>query len=240
MNGGLDTVSIIAYNYTMNNNRLPEEENRVRLDDPEAHIMVDGRRQLHLTKAERKALKRRQIIEGAVALYLNLETRRTNQEMAAELGISTKTLKILTKDPMFIELYNENFIELGHDPRLKAIKSGLTDLLPGAFEQLARIIDDPNGVPWNIRKWAIGKIIELNGITPPSDIQASDRKELADFLKERSLSMTQVNINLPPGYNEALTRIEAGDVIEGQFSQVQNDQEQNYPLDNAKDDPDNK
>lgn len=215
----VDIVCCLGYNGIMNNQRLPEEDNRIRLDNPDDHKMVDGRRQLHLTKAERKALRRRQLIEGAIALYLNLEGRRTNQEIADELGVSAKTLKLLTKDPMFIDLYNEHFIELGHDPRLKAIKAGLTNLLPAAFEQLSAIVENPQGVPWPVRKWAIAKIIELNGIEPPKDIQSSDRKELADFLKERSINLTQVNINLPAEYNQALDLVESGKIVEGQFSE---------------------
>ncbi len=74
-------------------------------------------RRISLRKSERNALALQEIMEGAVARFLDLERDRSWPQVAEELGISLHQLKELVKTPEFVELYNTPFAELGHDPR---------------------------------------------------------------------------------------------------------------------------
>ena len=175
---------------------------------------ADGRRRINLTRAERFELVERERVEAAVALFLDITVHRTTQEIADELGISRKQLKKLTQRDDFIALYNEHFIELGHDPRLQAIKSGIADLLPIAFEELQKLLVGPNTSP-SVRRKAIMDIFDLNGVKP-ADPKGSNKRELAEYLKEvgAQVTLNQFNFQIPQDYDQALNDLEEGIVDE--------------------------
>lgn len=166
------------------------------------------RRRLRLNRHEKEALTQHQLVEGAVSLYLNLEDSLTRQQMADELGVTIRQFKDITHSDEFKIAYEKHFEELGHDPRLKATKAGLVDLLPTAFRQLKSLLET-NTTPPTVLMKAIDKVFELNGIRP-STPQVSDRKQLAEFLGKHNLNLTQFNIYPPSEYPQALE-----DVVEG-------------------------
>jgi len=172
---------------------------------------VDGKRKLMLTQAERNVLTEHQLIERAVGLYLDLEEARSQREIAAELGITVQQLKYLTQSEEFKAVYEEYFSELGHDPRLKATRAGLVDLLPLAYTRFQGLLESTN-TPATVLLKAIDKVWELNGVRPQAG-KVSDRKELAEFLGESNVTLTQININTPNDYEEALSNVIEGIVV---------------------------
>lgn len=171
---------------------------------------ADGKRKLMLTQAERAALAQNQLIERAVSFYLDLDEARSQREIANELGLTVRQLKYLTQSEEFKETYEDYFSELGHDPRLKATRAGMTDLLPLAYSRFLGLLES-NNTPATVLMKAIEKVFELNGVRPQQS-QVSDRKELAEFLGRSGLQLTQININVPEEYEEAL-----GEVVEGRL-----------------------
>jgi hypothetical protein len=105
-------------------------------------LRKDGRRKLSLSIPEKTALKRSQLVERAVALFLDLENDTTWQQRADTLGITLIALRDLTKDDDFIACWNEHFVELGHDPRLRATQAGFVDLLSPSMRRLKAILID--------------------------------------------------------------------------------------------------
>ena len=181
---------------------------------------TDGRRRIRLNQQEREDLLERQQIERAVSMFLDLERAYSWREISQELGISIRQLKDLTKSEQFNEVYNEHFIELGHDPRLKASQAAITDLLTTAVNQLKTLLVGPD-TPASVRYNAIVKVLELNGISPQKG-GASDKQQLANFLREAGVSLTQNNVqnnlvvNVPDEYRQGIRQYE--DAIEGEFS----------------------
>lgn len=177
---------------------------------------ADGRRRINLTARERRDLVQHEMIEAAVALFLDITTHRTTAQIAEELGISRKQLKTITNKEEFIELYNEHFIELGHDPRLHAVRAGLADLLQPAFTALSGLITD-DSTPKSVLRRAVMDILELNGIKP-QDPKGSNKRELAEFLKDAgaAIQLNQFNFTIPQEYDDAL-----GDVIEGVIEEIE-------------------
>lgn len=173
---------------------------------------ADGKRRLMLTQAERSALITNQLIERAVGLYLDLEDARSQREIAQELNLTVKQLKYMTQSEEFKAIYDEYFSELGHDPRLKATRAGLVDLLPLAYTRFRGLLDDTT-TPATVMLKAVEKVFELNGVKPQAS-KVSDRKELAEFLGGRDLNLTQINIdNLNVSDDNAQALL---DVVEGQ------------------------
>lgn len=170
---------------------------------------VDGKRKLMLTQSERDVLTEHQTIERAVTLYLDLEEAKSQREIAQELGMTVKQLKYMTQSEEFKIIYEDYFSELGHDPRLKATRAGLVDLLPLAHARFRGLLESTT-TPATVLLKAVEKVLELNGVKPQAS-KISDRKELAEFLDGNSLNLTQINITVPDQYDEAL-----GDVIAGQ------------------------
>jgi len=188
------------------------------------HQTADGRRRIQLTTQEREDLAESRLIEGAVALYLNLDDRLTNAQIAEQLGITPKQLKRLTNTELFARVYNDHFIELGHDPRLKAVRSAMTDLLPDAYNQMKELLTDRD-TPAGTRHRLIMDIFKLCGIRP-SDPQVSDKRELAEFLKEQNINIQELHVhNIPQDYRVALERAQEGEVeeyevFEGEVTEV--------------------
>ena len=170
----------------------------------EERVDVDGRRQLSLTRMERYALKRQQLAERAAMLFLDLETRRSWPQMAEELGISVHALKDLVKTREFDEAYNLLFPEIGHDPRFRAARGALSDLVPTAVLKLQEMLDDPTTPKSTLLK-VIERILELNQVDNRG--MQSDRLELMEFLKGMG-GVTIENVNIiPPEYVKELQRI---------------------------------
>ena len=173
----------------------------------EERVDVDGRRQLSLTRMERYALKRQQLAERAAMLFLDLETRRSWPQMAEELGISVHALKDLVKTREFDEAYNLLFPEIGHDPRFRAARGALSDLVPTAVLKLQEMLDDP-ATPKSTLLKVIERILELNQVDNRG--MQSDRLELMEFLKGMG-GVTIENVNIiPPEYVKELQRISGG------------------------------
>lgn len=181
----------------------------------EERVDVDGRRQLSLTRMERYALKRQQLAERAAMLFLDLETRRSWPQMAEELGISVHALKDLVKTREFDEAYNLLFPEIGHDPRFRAARGALSDMVPTAVDKLRQMLDDP-ATPKSTLLKVIERILELNQVDNRG--QQSDRLELMEFLKGMG-GVTIENVNIIPAeYAKEFQRISGGKgvVIEGE------------------------
>jgi hypothetical protein len=175
---------------------------------------VSGRRHINLNKDERRALANQARIEKAVSLFLDLEADHTWQQIADELHISLQWLRQLTKTKEFMDCYNEHFVELGHDPRLRATQAALADLLPVAFRQLRGLLTR-SGVSDTVRLNTIREVLKLNGIedAPP----VSDKSELAKFLKEANLTVVQnnnVTNNVPAEFAEKIKEYTEGTYTE--------------------------
>lgn len=181
---------------------------------------ADGRRRITLTRRERDDLVRQELIESAVFLYLDIHTHRTTQAIADELGITRKQLKTLTMHEDFITIYNDYFMELGHDPRLLRYREAISDLLPDAFDQIEKLITGA-GTKDSTKLKACLKVFEYCGMKPV-ELKGSDRRELAEFLGEAgaTLHLTQVNVEAgatvnvgnPPEHEEALELALAGEI----------------------------
>ena len=172
---------------------------------------VDGKRKLMLTQTERNILTENQLLERAVGLYLDLEEARSQRDIAQELGLTVKQLKYMTQSEEFKAIYEDYFSDLGHDPRLKATRAGLVDLLPLAYSRFQGLLESDD-TPATVLLKAVEKVLELNGVKPQAS-KVSDRKELAEFLGSDNISLTQINITVPDEYQQAL-----GDVVEGQIA----------------------
>lgn len=151
--------------------------------------LPDGRRKIKLTSEERQLFSRSEQVETAVRLFLDLEGNHSWENIASDLGISVMALKDLTKTQEFIDVYDQHFAELGHDPRLKSAQAAIVDLLPAAIRELRVLITDGE-VPASVRFRAVEKVIELNGIGPQKGGQM-DRAELMDFLRSSNVVIQQ-------------------------------------------------
>jgi len=184
---------------------------------------TDGRRLLQLNNDEREAFAVREQTERAVMLFLDLTTGHTYPQIAAELEISVKQLKVLTRTALFEEIYNEHFEQLGHDPRLKVAEAKLGDLLPVAVAELQTLLT-ARATPAAVKMKAIERILEYNGVKPQKAGESS-RRELADFLKDAGVGQTtigEVHIHNPPAnpaYDQAMARLEES-VVEGEAREV--------------------
>ena len=185
--------------------------------------LPDGRRRINLRGDERSRLARQEMIERAVALFLDLERGRTWAEIASELGISVVTLKKLTKEKEFEEVYNQHFVELGHDPRLQATKAALVDLLPLAVRRLKGLLTEGTTPPTVLLN-AIKEVMHYNGLAEAKGA-GSDKRELADFLKEANVQIGEVNLNqtniVPAEYRQYVDDLQQP--IEGEFSEKTDD-----------------
>ncbi|MEM4204287.1 MAG: hypothetical protein QXS54_09495 [Candidatus Methanomethylicaceae archaeon] len=150
------------------------------------------RRTIKLTKAERAALKQRELIEKAAALFLDLETVRTWAQIADELGVSISTLNELTKTKEFDEIYNAMFAELGHDPRYRAMQAEMANILPLAVRELKNIIVSTQ-TPVNSKLKAIELVFRATNFKAESQ-QESDRNELINFLRENRVNIENMNV----------------------------------------------
>lgn len=188
------------------------------LDGPlSERTTADGRRRIQLTNEERDEAANLRMIEAAVALYLDVTGRHANQQIANELGISIHQLKNLTCTEAFERCWNENVMEIAHDPRLKATKNALLDLLPLSLVAVKDVLE--NGTA-GAKVQAARMVFDLNGIVKQVSTE-SDRKELIDFLTDKNLTLQQNNVNVnivPDEYSEAMDSYDRA--VEGEFREV--------------------
>ena len=157
----------------------------------------NGRRSIKLTKRERQTLSRQRLATAAAALFLDLDQPRTYKQISEDLEISIHSLKELIKSTEFDEAYNNLMFDLGHDPRYKAARAAIGDMLPQAVAQLQAMIDSPRTAA-GVRLRAIEKVFELNGLDEPT-VQ-SDRNEIVEFLLANKVDIKEVNITIPPEF----------------------------------------
>src|SRR5512140_3592243 len=100
----------------------------------------EGQRHINLTQDEREELAENLLIERAVSMFLDLEQDRTWKQISEELGISISELKRLTRKPKFQQIYDQATVAIGHDPRLQAVSSAMSDLLPLAYRELRSLL----------------------------------------------------------------------------------------------------
>jgi AraC-like DNA-binding protein len=190
----------------------------------------DGKRALMLRQEEREALQIQQRVERAVALFLDIEHEHSWQAIADELGISVPTLKKLTKTKEFEELYNQYFVELGHDPRLAASRQAVADLLPLAVRRLRNLLIDESTPP-TVTLNAIKEVMHYTGLATPTSSK-NDKNELAEFLKKagvQEVNLTQTNTIVPPEY-AAFLRDNEPEVVDGEVTEIEADGDEPRPL----------
>ena len=175
-----------------------------------------GRRRIKLTKAERQALRRKELASTAAFLFLDLDEARTWKQIADEMGLSAHQLRDLTKSEEFDALYNDLFVELGKDPRYKAAQGALADMLPLAMMELKSLVTDTR-TPAGTRLKAIDKIMHLNGVENLQP-QSSDRQELVQFLINNNINIEAVGVPLPDMYQEQME-----EVVDAEFIDQTND-----------------
>jgi hypothetical protein len=156
--------------------------------------MPDGRRKLMLTKVQKKQLLQQRKVEAVVALFLDLEHDHSYEEIARTMGFTTMTLRNMTKTKEFMDCWNEHFIELGHDPRLRATQAALTDMLPMAIREMKQLLLT---APPTVKFAVIKEVIRLNGIDTPK-APHSDTDELKQFLSAQNVNIVgTMNIGHP-------------------------------------------
>lgn len=187
----------------------------------------DGRRRLQLNAKERANYRESLLIDRLVLMILTLdENSKTYEEMAEELDISVAQLKNLTRTEEFQERYNSHFMELGQDPRVEITQSRIVELLPQVFLQMQEGLTDPE-VPWTAKWKIMEKVLDLAGIDKP-DLIDNERKEIEEFLLNKSESEDSIQIIIPGKYMETMEKYNQGetidnavedeDIIEGEFN----------------------
>lgn len=189
-------------------------------------IKQDGRRRLKLNSEERAELRDALLIDRLVLMILTLdETSLSYEEMAEELGITIAQLKNLTRTEAFQERYNQHFMQLGQDPRVEVTQSRIVELLPQVFLQMEEGLRNPD-VPWTAKWNIMEKVLELAGIDKPNLVD-NERKEIEEFLLNKSESDDSIQIIIPSKYMETMERYQEGetidstvddDIIEGEFN----------------------
>jgi hypothetical protein len=178
----------------------------------------DGKRQIKIKAAERRALLKQQKAERAAALFLDLSTDRSWAQIATEMGLSAEQLRDLTKTNEFDIAYNALFADLGHDPRFKASKAAIADLLPMAVRRMQDMMTATT-TPAAVRYKIIQDVLKLNGMAEPQP-QQSDRQELAAFLVANKIDITQMNMAIPKEYLDALGKLNTPEVIDAEVKEV--------------------
>jgi len=172
----------------------------------------DGRRRIKLTNAERDQMRRQRLMEGAAALFMDLERPRSWPQIAEELGLTLAQLKDLTRDEKFEQIYDDMFAAAQHDPRYKATQAALIDMLPAAAKRLREILLDGTD---NASLRAIELLFKQTAIAIAPPDQGSDRKELAEFLVTH-----QIRLDVPPVYKEALEKYGVQPAVEGEWTEL--------------------
>jgi len=191
---------------------------------------ADGRRRLKLNQDEREAFLTSTQIDRIVHMVLNIEEDYTYAQMAEELSVSVPQLKNLMRTPEFQDRYNEYFMELGKDPRVRLTQAKIAELLPKAFMTMKKGLEDPEA-PWTAKVKIVEKILELSGIERPQTLQ-NDRKEFEQFWQEEAGEDDRIRISIPAKFAQTRQAYERGEsfvdgtrdeVVDGEVSEVQSD-----------------
>ena len=186
-----------------------------------------GRRRLSLNDQERQEMQKSLMLDRLVLMYLDIERKWTSPEMAEELGITVPQLHNLTRTQGFEERWNEHFLELGRDPRIRVTQARIPELLPAAFLTMQKALLDDD-VPWTARTRMVEKVLELAGIEKPKAIY-SDRKEYEEYMKERG--QENVVISIPAQFAKTMRQYKGEDIIEGEVTEIDPTSDSNDPED---------
>jgi hypothetical protein len=152
-------------------------------------------------------------------MFLDVDVQHSWEEIAKEIGVTTRTLKKMVKEDEFIQAYNEYYDELTSDPRRRASIISLNNLLPKAIEELGKLIE--GNTPPSVKFQAIKEVIHLNNVS--GDVgKKSDRSELAEFLK--GVGVVNINVNQSPIHQHFESKIkEYGyeHAIEAEFEEIE-------------------
>ena len=182
----------------------------------EERRLADGRRQISLTRNDRRAIARRTKCEAAASLFLDLEAKHTWKEIAEELGISLSALKDLTKSQEFDEVYNKLYADISHDPRYKAVQGAISDMLGLATDKLRRLLESDR-TPATVALNAVKTVYEYAGIRPPDEVQ-SERRALAEFLAKHNETVG-TPLEVPEDYEAAMERYGVS-IVEGEVEDI--------------------
>lgn len=172
-------------------------------------------RKIQLTRDDKEELLRRQHIEEAVSYFLDLTQDRTLKQIADGMNMSVSTLKRLTQDPYFQEVYDATLMQLGHHPRLQALNSQLPDLIPTAYQALRRLLS-----PGTAHTAQVAAVKLLFDTLKVSEMLREDNpEELSNFMASKGVIIqqnnTQINVNLPipEEYKDAFRRLVGAEEI---------------------------
>jgi len=188
----------------------PYKNNRKRNDQIEhkgvlaERFRTDGKRSIRLTATERNEIQHHQLIERAVALFLDVNEAHSRREIAQELGISAAKLSDLTKSEEFMAIYSQYYSELGHDPRLQAVQIAVSDMLPMATKALKEMLLDEE-TPSSTKLQVIKEIFKAAGVSAPES-KKSDKAEVVEFLKGAGVNI-DMSVVLPPKFEEAMKEV---------------------------------
>ena len=177
---------------------------------------ADGRRKITLRRSEREQLQELRKIQRAATLFLDIEQHRTWEQIAGELDMTRQQLKALTRMPEFELYYNELFIEIGEDPRYKAAKQTITDMIPLAVMEHKGLLTNP-GTAAGVKLNAIKEVYRIAGIDA-SDLADQEREVLANFL--RSMGLQEDTPPLPEDFVGSEEQFFGEDIIEGEYEDV--------------------
>jgi hypothetical protein len=177
-------------------------------------------RKIKLTNQDRAELAKRRQVEQAVSYFLDLEQSRTLKQIADEMGIAVASLKRLTNDPQFQELYDEVLMNLGHHPRLQALNSQLPELIPDAYRALKRLLGP--GIAHTAQVSAIKLLYDTLNIS--QQVREEDPQALENFMRSKGVivqnNVMNVNLPIPEEYRDAFQKWMGGDIVEGKAEDV--------------------
>lgn len=209
-----------TYRIKPNGRKRRKRLDETNIEGPMEERMTENgaKRRLMLNKVEKREIRRMRLVEAAVAMFLDIEKDYRRSDIAKELGITEMALVQLTKTDEFIELYNQHFMTLGHDPRLQATQAALVDMLPQAVRELRNMLIDPDTPP-TVKLNAIKEIMRLNAIST-GDQKVNDSNELAEFLRNANITVNLPAQNaqgqlLPPGYKNNIEHY-----LEGEYTEI--------------------
>jgi hypothetical protein len=179
------------------------------------------RNSVMLTAAARAELAERRQIEQAVSYFLDLEQSRSLKQIADEMGISVSSLKRLSNDPQFHEVYNEILVQLGHHPRLQALNTQLPELIPDAYRALKRLLGP--GTAHTAQVSAVKLLFDTLKIG--DQVREEDPQALENFMKGKGViiqnNVMNVNLPIPEEYRQAFSKwMGNGEIVDANATDV--------------------
>lgn len=177
-----------------------------------AEHAFEKRQRLRLTREERKELLFQDKVQRAAAMFVDFENWPTTEQIARELGISVMSLNDLTKTKEFNDVYNEYYIDMTNNPRMRAIMEAAQSLVGTSFSELKKMIADPETPP-SVRLNAIKLSFEIGGLQAAKAV-GSDRNEVANFLKSAGINIETLNVGVPSEFKDKI------DAYNGEFREM--------------------